>query len=216
MFHNKCIVSWIIYKSRTQRKLDILTNDLGGLERAGAFLRVVSDYSRRKSIGRIEETVDSALLQIFEPRKIQMKVEFDTKSSRVNANLFMTGEGGELEDIMDGRGGGIRDIVSVLLRIMFKKMVHPPLEGPVILDEAIKFLNSADSERNYVLRAYRFLHEISRKFREQYIIVTNHDQVSHHGEALEYIDKMFRVKLVGGKSVAEVIYESDQERIYEA
>jgi hypothetical protein len=199
--------------NRSRSKLADLTYQREALDKAGAFLRIVSDWSRRKSIGRIEETVNAALIQIFEPRNMRLKVEFDTKASRVNANLYMT-NGEELEDIMDGRGGGVRDIVSVLLRIMFKKMTHPPIEGPLMLDEALKQLNSVDKDNNYVLRAYRFIQEISRRFEDQVIIVTNADQVAHHGEALEHIDRMFRVKLVDGASKVTLVYEAKEEKAY--
>jgi hypothetical protein len=198
----------------TQEKLSELNVQLDDLEQAGAFLRVVSDWSRRKSIGRIEDTVNSALSQIFSPREMKLKIEFDTKASRVNANLYMSGESGELEDIMNGRGGGVRDIVSVLLRIMFKKMVHPPLSGPIVLDESLRFLNSIDEQSDYVVRTYRFLKEIALSFDDQMIIVTSADSVAKHGRVMDSVDKMFRVRLVNGVSKVDTTYDADKERGY--
>lgn len=196
---------------KTGKRLDQLNSELGALERAGAFLRVVSDYSRRKSIGRIEDTVTAALLQIFAPRKIQLKIEFDTKSSRVNANVYLTGDGGELEDVMDGRGGGVRDIVSVLLRVMFKKMVHPPLGGPIVLDESLRFLNSIDNENGYVIKAYQFLKSVSKKFDQQMIMVTSADSVVRHGQTMDAIDRLFLVRLIDGSSKVTMTYDADEE-----
>lgn len=200
--------------AKTHKRLDVLTGELSALERAGAFLRVVSDYSRRKSIGRIEDTINAGLLQIFDPRHIQLKIEFDTKSSRVNANVYLTGDNGDLEDVMDGRGGGVRDIVSVLLRVMFKKMVHPPLGGPIVLDESLRFLNSIDNENGYVVKTYQFLKSVAKKFDQQMIIVTSADSVVRHGRAMDAIDRMFMVKLVDGVSKATMTYDADSDEAY--
>lgn len=195
-------------------KLGKVNKDRQDLTKAGLFLRAVSDHSRQRSIGQIETTINAALRQIFAPRDIRVKVEFDTKAGRINANVLMVNGEGEAEDILEGRGGGIRDIVSVILRIMFKKMVHPPLSGPIVLDESLRFLNSVDNENGYVVRAYQFLKEIAERFDEQFIIVTSVDSVVRHGRTMDAIDRMFMVRLENGQSVAEVTYDSESETAY--
>lgn len=195
-------------------KLGKLNKDRQDLTKAGLFLRAVSDHSRQKSIGQVETTINSALRQIFSPRDIRVKVEFDTKAGRINANVLMVNGEGEAEDILEGRGGGIRDIVSVILRIMFKKLVHPALSGPIVLDESLRFLNSVDTENGYVVRAYQFLKEIAERFDEQFIIVTSVDSVVRHGRTMDAIDRMFMVRLENGQSVVEVTYDSESETAY--
>jgi hypothetical protein len=182
------------------------------LNRCSAFLREVSDYSRRKSIGRIEDTINSALLQIFSPRKIKAKIEFDLKAGRVGSTIWLTNEE-ELEKA-EHRGGGIRDLVSVLLRVMFKKMSHPQLDGPLILDESIKFLHSVEKERSYVNRAYKFLQELTTSLGLQFIFITNNSDVQDDRNIMESIDRLFLVKLRDGVSHVKEIYDAEEEKIY--
>jgi hypothetical protein len=182
------------------------------LSQCSTFLRDVSDFSRRKSIGRIEDTINSALLQIFSPRKIKAKIEFDLKAGRVGSTIWLTNDK-ELEKA-EHRGGGIRDLVSVLLRVMFKKMNHPQLDGPLVLDESIKFLHSVEKERSYVNRAYRFLQELTTSLSLQFIFITNNSDVQDDKDILESIDRLFLVKLRDGASHVKEIYDAEEERSY--
>lgn len=199
------LVTAVVGLDECKKKKDILTS-------CSAFLREVSDFSRRKSIGRIEDTVNSAMAQIFSPRDIKTKIEFDLKGGRVGANVWLT-NGENLEKI-ENRGGGIRDFVSVLLRVMFKKMSHPQLEGPIVLDESIKFLHSIEKDRSYVTRAYKFLKEISESLGIQFILVTNNMDVQSSQDIIDSIDKLFTVKLTQGVSSIKEVYNAGEEKVY--
>jgi hypothetical protein len=126
--------------------------------------------------------------------------------------VWLTNEN-ELEKA-EHRGGGLRDLVSVLLRVMFKKMNHPQLDGPLVLDESIKFLHSVEKERSYVTRAYQFLQEISVSLGIQFVFITNNSDVQDDKNILESIDRLFVVKLRDGVSNVKEIYDSEDERAY--
>jgi hypothetical protein len=152
------------------------------------------------------------MAQIFSPRDIKTKIEFDLKGGRVGANVWLT-NGENLEKI-ENRGGGIRDFVSVLLRVMFKKMSHPQLEGPIVLDESIKFLHSIEKDRSYVTRAYKFLKEISESLGIQFILVTNNMDVQSSQDIIDSIDKLFTVKLTKDVSSVKEVYNAGEEKVY--
>jgi hypothetical protein len=184
------------------------------LEESSLFLQKFSENVRKKSIGRIVDVVNSALKEIFYPKVLKMCIDFQERAGRITADIFLEDSDGNKEEIIEGHGGGTADVVSVILRVLFKKMLTPNIEGPIILDENLKFLNSIEKDRNYILRCYKFLKTISDDLDVQFIIVTNSGLMTSVPEVRDYVDRIIIVKQEKGISNVEVGYDREKEKVY--
>lgn len=163
------------------------------------FLRVTSDTVRQNSINKIEDLVSNAINKIFEfnpPLKFKMEIVMKSGSSSINF-IIEDPKNGFSSSILDSYGGGVGDVVGVVLRLVILEFQVPKNTAPVVFDEVGKFISS-DHQRRFS----EFLKDWANTFNRQIIMVT------HRPEVIEYADKVFRIYKEGDTSIInEVINE---------
>jgi len=108
--------------------------------------------------------------------------------------VCITDAEGNKQSILDGCGGGLKDIVSFALRVAIWSLDSE--SSPVILlDEPFKFVSAGHRNQGAEL-----LHTLSRKLGIQFVVV------SHVAEIVNNADTAYLVsKGADGKAVAKIV-----------
>ncbi len=156
--------------SSTENKIKEIDTVIDQLTKVDSLFKITSDYARQQSKEQIETIVSNCLSLIFE-KPLQFVVQLKEMRNRSSAEFYISEEGIEQPyGILDSRGGGVVDIVSLSLRIAFLLKYRPRIEGPLILDEPAKHVSM-----DYIYNVADFLKKISLDFDRQ-IILISHDE----------------------------------------
>jgi len=172
-------------KTRIIKKLDFLASELNLIVKTTMFLTSFSEYCRDKIKNKLEKLANSALNAIFQDKDMEFKIISNKTMRGLNYDLYIF-TNGEITPLIDCKGGGVLDVISLSLKISFLKMFSD-LRQVMILDEPFKNL---DAER--INLAVEWLKEISTKLSIQFLIVT------HEEEIMDIADKKFIFKLENG------------------
>ena len=167
------------------------------------FLRDVSEVARQGIIEKMETFVTKALEKIFGAGLLKFKIDLKVKSNVPHAEF-------QLEDsltrqtysVLESFGGGVGDVVSIVLRLAMLEMQDPVNSGPVVLDECGKFISSDHQEK-----FGEFLREWSEQFKRQIILVT------HKQEVLKHAHRVFKVVKIDDCSTVSVLEPGDEPTI---
>lgn len=144
-----------------------------------------SVIARKKIKDEIETLVTHGLRSVFEDPTITFVVDFVSRRNQIEADFYLEWEDSGkkiMGNILNTYGGGIVDIVSVILRLIVLELSK--ISGPLFLDEPGKMISS-----QYIPNFGKFLVELSRTFGRQIILIT-HDNILS-----EYASKTFEVSL---------------------
>ncbi len=199
-------------KQRIEKEINIreeLLKDLQNRKRiytqAKRVLELAYEKLRRETMSGIERLVNKALEPIY--KDLSFRIELEDKRNRNTARFVVKNLSENLifeGNPVDIHGGSVSQIISLALRIsVLEKSVNPKLDGPLILDEPLTFLDER-SKRAMV----EFLRKVSEVLKRQIILIT-HDRI-----LMEAGDKIFYVEMHGGESkVREIEGEEDIKEI---
>ncbi len=156
----------------TEKEIEKTAASLDNLQKVDSLFKITSDYARQQSKLQIESIVSNCLSVIFE-KPLRFIIELKEMRNRSSAEFFIAEEGEEPYGIIDSRGGGVVDIVSLSLRIAFLLKTKPKIEGPLILDEPAKHVSM-----DYIYNVADFLKKISLEFNRQIILISHDDHLS--------------------------------------
>lgn len=158
--------------------------------KAGSLLQSVSEKTRNESIGRIESIVTSALQEVLDNVNIEFVILFENKRNAVSVDFKIRDNMvGTDMDLLVGEAGGLKNLVSTILRLIIIDLHSPAIKGPIILDEV-----GANISLEYQQRFGRFLKDYSRMIGRQIILI------SHSTSVMVEADKEIRLSQVGGVS----------------
>jgi len=142
----------------------------------------------REQVREVVSTiVTEALQRILDTTEVSFEIEFEFKRNQPEARpvLHFYDVSGSLEDSF---GGGLDDVVSTVLKIVFKYLLC--VEGPLFMDEPGKWIDSESS-----IRFVEFLRQLRERFNTQVFLAT------HKPEIYEAADKLFQVVNLDGESI---------------
>lgn len=130
-----------------------------------------SQTAREAIRQRIDTIVSFALQSVFgEDYEFRTTIEIKRNAPWADFHV-VSAEYTEPANPLLSRGGGVVDIISMALRIVFLELYTPEINGPLLLDEPTKQLS-----KEYSGRAAELLSAISDRTGRQIILVT-HDSV---------------------------------------
>lgn len=139
----------------------------------------------------IESLVNEALRTIWGEQAYTFKANFVRRRNQVECDLRLERNGEEL-DPLDATGGGVCDVVSMALRMVYHGLGRTiPV---MIYDEPLRHL-SRDMQEN----AARMRNALCHHLGLQFIIIT------HSDEAILGADRVFRFTLHNGHTRVEVL-----------
>jgi hypothetical protein len=152
------------------------------IELSQVYYRKAVDLVYAKSIGELEQIINSALSFVFFDRSYSIKFDLGDQRGKTLELLLLDNSEGRSRtiDMKDGVGNGVRSVVSfVLLTLHLTSRGIPPI---LFLDEAY----SAISE-SYVDRFFTFARGLSLTKQAPIVLI------SHDDRFLPYADQKIRV-----------------------
>lgn len=165
--------------------------------KASTLLQLVSEKTRERSIGKIESIVTQAIQEVYGDKALRFKIDFENKRGAVSVEFKLWDDNlKEYLNIIRCEAGGIKNIISAILRLVVIDLYNPKIEGPVVLDEI-----GVHISQEHRARFGKFLQQYSRLTSRQIILVSHLEKVNEHA------DKKIRLKRVGID--CEVVYERE-------
>ncbi len=165
--------------------------------KASTLLQLVSEKTRERSIEKIESIITQAIQEVYGDKALKFKIAFENKRGTVSVEFKLWDDHlKQYLNLVRCEAGGIKNIISAILRLVVIDLYHPKIEGPVILDEI-----GVHISQEYRARFGKFLQQYSRLTGRQIILVSHLDKVN------EYADKKIRLKRIETDSV--VSYEEE-------
>jgi len=178
-------------KGAKEQRLAGIQHRLATLEKAAEVFHVASAAARERARQHLERAGTAALRAVFGPG-VSLAVEVEDRRGRPEASFYVVSDygGGEplRTPVLDARGGGVVDVVSLALRVAAAAALSPP-GTPVVLDEPGKHLSEG-----YSRALGGLLKAVSEETGRQFIVVT------HDPRLAEVADRAFRVEIERGVS----------------
>lgn len=134
----------------------------------------------------VENLVTRALRAVFHDRDYKFLLKQEIKRGAASVSFLVVDNGLEL-DLVDELGGGISDVVSLVLRIALLTLHQPKLRQLLILDEPLKHLWSG-----YQPNAADFLRSVCKELDITMLVVTHQKELSIGA------DQVFQVRNIDG------------------
>ena len=149
-------------------------------------------------IKQFESLLTRAIRQIF-GRDYVIDIEFQTKGNSFWADFYVTLPNGRRVSLSNGEGGGLKDLCSVLNRILYL-VIDPTQPAKIVfLDE-----NLADMDEWRSPQTFQLLVKIMTDLGLQAIWVTHNESVSSGNAALEDA-RIIKMHLENDKTVCELV-----------
>ena len=161
------------------------------LQKARAIVASAGKYTQTYLKDYIENMVTTALQAVFEDN-YQFIIDFDIKRNQVETKFYLQVKDQKME-LKDTCGGGVLDVASFALRVVFWSIQNPKSDNVIILDEPLKFLHGK------MENAMKMLKDLSKKLEIQFIIVSQIPEIA------EQADKLFEVTLNDKYSIVKEI-----------
>ena len=162
---------------KTESSITTIEHTIEVLDGVKLLLKSLSKVSQ-ESIKRFVEPLVTEALDFVFAKDIAFKVEFTEKRNQVEVDfLFMNKDGRAIGDVVESFGGGVLDVVALILRIGIAEVLH--IVGPVFFDEPTKFVDEEHNERVGSL-----LNALSRKFSRQVVLITHSQQLASYGDQI--------------------------------
>ena len=155
-----------------EEKFEKDKKDLELYEKTSGYLRKVAVALREGTKDKIEGIVTEALNEIYYDEDLEFKMEFKEKRNKSNLD-FLIDDGEKELSILNSSGGGLMNIVSTILRIIFVELSSKDNQV-IILDEPASHLSN-----NYQSRFGKFISSLSERLGHQVIIVTQNELIAN-------------------------------------
>lgn len=160
--------------------------ELDDYEQVRAVFKQAAVLTQNKLSSHIEAIVTKTIKAIFFEKDIEFKVKFVERRNKSECDLIIL-ENGHEYNVLDDRGHGLADIVSMALRVAY--ILLDKVDNVLIMDEP--FRNLDIEKKPY---ASKLIKELSREFDMQFIIIT------HIKELVQHADQQIHVVMKNGKS----------------
>lgn len=162
-------------KARLLEDKDRISDEIDVFTQARLLLSESSKYAKEQIKSQIENMVTHGLQYVFGEDK-RFEIEIVELKNKTEAEFYVvsTQDGVEVKTKpQDSRGGGVVDIVSLILKVAILESYSPKIEGPIILDEPAKHVSD-----EYIEKVGEFLSQITQYFGRQVIMVTHNFHLS--------------------------------------
>ena len=166
-------------------------------DESSKVLQQVGNIMKNSTIERIETLITKGIRDILGEANLEFKIKYRPVRDVIEAEYAIHDKlTGDDYDIIESFGGGLKDIISILQRIIFIYQFN--LSKVLILDEAGKWI-SEDKQPAFG----KFLSIISKRLDIQIILI------SHRNAVVAEADKVFRI--VKRKDISQMEIVKDDE-----
>jgi len=159
----------------------------------------VAEKTQSFFVEQTESLVTSAIKAVFD-RPFRFKMNLQRKRNRIECSFLIKENDAEYVP-KDEMGGGIIDVLSFALRVVFWSLSHPRTRPIFVLDEPMKYVGKGE----LLDRAGKMIKEISNKLGIQMVVVTHEPQLA------EIADRAWQIEHDGEKSRVKIIDKQTQQ-----
>lgn len=155
----------------------------------------------RRAVGKFEDCLTGMFRDIF-PGEDKIVIDVGIERQQTSISISATNDG-QLEDVLDGRGGAITNILSVGLRFIALKRTK--LRPFIVLDEADCWLKP-----DRVPAFAKVIYQLSKELGIQVLMISHHESDLFR----EFCDLVYLQKVdnyVSATSLPEDMWEDDQQ-----
>lgn len=177
-----------LYKSKIKREnkqLEELEDKITLIQDSRIAYQKTIDLFYEQSIGQLENLINCALSTIFFDRHYKIKITLSDESKKDKSFSFdvINEDIGELEDLRDGAGAGIRAIISFVILSYYLIRFNSPY---IFADECYSQIS-----KEYIDAFFEFVHKLCEEQNLIFVLIT-HDQ-----RMIPYADQI--VQIVEGR-----------------
>jgi len=151
----------------TEYERDTLAKRSQHLSDGVVLIQKFSEGIQSIVVKRFEDLLTKGVRQIF-AKDYKIGIEFTTSSNTLNADFFATLPDGKIVNLAKGEGGGLRDLVAVLQRMLYLVLEPTRPAKFLFLDENLKYLDKGRAGP-----AFQFLSEVMEQLRIQTVWITH-------------------------------------------
>lgn len=163
--------------AREEAAMRTAEGDLGHAQAAQDLLQHIAQAIQQQAHQRISEVVSICLSTVFDD-PYELKIEFERKRGRTEAQLRFVRRELDLDPLVSS-GGGVIDVASFALRIACLMLHRPKLSRVVVLDEPFRFVSI-----QYRDNVRKMMEQLSSDLGVQIIQVTHSEELSTGKEIL--------------------------------
>ena len=181
---NERVSEYNLYRKQKEEAEDKAAECLSKLKDLDASIAIVQNIAgnlQNNIKGKIVSIVQKALDATFPGMYFDM--EFVTRRDKTECDLICMDAHGNRQSVLDGLGGGAKDIISFALRVAVWSL-DKTASKTILLDESFKFLSQEKKQAGADL-----LDVLSRDLGIQFIIVSHIPEVISVGKSIYRIEK---------------------------
>jgi len=163
--------------SRLVKDVSLAKGRLDYQEEVTQFMEQIQDQLHEKTVGRYEKLLTAILRDVFPDEEDKIVIEISTKRNMTAINFSIETASGHKEDVMDGRGGSIANVLSIGLR--FISLSQTNLRQFMVLDEADCWLSPAR-----IPAVGKVIHMLAEQIGVQTLLISHHDPKAFESHAL--------------------------------
>lgn len=173
-----------LYKNKVKREnkqLEELEEKITLIQDSRVAYQKTIDLFYEQSIGQLENLINCALSTIFIGRHYKIKISLSDESKKDKSFSFdvVNEDIGELEDLRDGSGAGIRAVISFVILSYYLIRFGSPY---IFADECYSQISA-----EYVDAFFEFVHKLCEEQGLIFVLIT-HDQ-----RFVNYADQIIQV-----------------------
>lgn len=176
-----------LYKNKIHRNTDQqkeLEDKIVLIQDSRIAYQKTIDTFYQESIGQLENLINCALTTIFVDRGYRIKIELSNEEKKDKSFSFeVVNKDGEIEDLRDGSGAGIRAIISFVVLSYYLTRFNSPY---IFADECYSQIS-----KEYVDGFFEFVHKLCEEQGLIFVLIT------HDSRFIPYADQL--VHIVDGK-----------------
>ena len=143
------------------------TREVEDLANSIAVIQNFSNNIRMDVITKFEDLVTSGVREVFN-KDYRVAIEFSNPGNSYHAEFYVYLPDGKKINLMAGEGGGLRDFISVLQRILYIILEPTKPSRVIFLDENLKHLDSVRA-----VAAFKFISGLAKELDVQIIMITH-------------------------------------------
>src|ERR1035437_9844150 len=106
--------------------MESLNSNIDVFNQTLIFLRDVSELARQGIVSKMEAFVTKALEKVFGEGLLKFKIDMKVKSNVPHAEFLLEDSlSGQTYSVLESFGGGVGDVVSIVLRLALLEMQDP-------------------------------------------------------------------------------------------
>lgn len=169
-----------------KEELEKMLTDLINVQ---ALLQTTTSAIYANLSSSLGDIITEGLSIVFPEENYKFVIRFEEKRNKVEVSFVLIDDVGEEFDPVNDVGGGVADIISILLRITY--IVLSRHQNILIADEPLKFV-----DRDRIELAATFINKVAKELKFQILMVTHIPEFTQIADTVYAVSKSKKISRV--------------------